>query len=114
MTRKYEAVYIFDSALDEAAVLERLNRFHALLAQPTADGPEIDHWGKRTLAYPIKNHETGYYAIARFESAPEALPEFERAVKLDDTVLRFLVVVNDGPQPQPPRTGDRDEEEEES
>ncbi len=103
MTRQYEAVYIFDSALDETAVTERLDRFHTLLAQPTDDAPDCNHWGKRTLAYPIKNHESGYYVIAKFESAAEALPEYERAVKLDESVLRFLIVLNDGPQPMEPR-----------
>lgn len=102
MTRQYEAVYIFDSALDEAAVAEHLEQFHSLLAQPTADAPACSHWGKRTLAYPIKNHETGYYVIAKFESAAEALPEYERAVKLDDSVIRHLIVLNDGPQPVVP------------
>jgi len=99
MTRHYEAVYIFDSALEEAAINERLERFHALLARPDTDAPELSHWGKRTLASPINRHETGYYVIAKLETSPEALPEFERAVKLDEGVLRFLIVVNEGPQP---------------
>lgn len=102
MTRQYEAVYIFDSALDEAAVAEHLDQFHSLLAQPTDETPACNHWGKRTLAYPIKNHETGYYVIAHFESATEALPEYERAVKLNDSVIRHLIVLNDGPQPVVP------------
>jgi small subunit ribosomal protein S6 len=95
MTRQYEAVYIFDSALDEAAITQRLDQFHTLLA--LSDPPGLDHWGKRTLAYPVRKHEMGYYVIARFETNPEALPEYERAVKLDESVLRFLVVANEGP-----------------
>src|SRR3546814_5765224 len=58
--------------------------------------PQVSHWGKRTLAYPIKKHETGYYVVAKFDVDGAALPEFERAIKLDDGVLRFLVVVNEG------------------
>ncbi|NNG16247.1 MAG: 30S ribosomal protein S6 [Gemmatimonadales bacterium] len=95
MTRQYEAVYIFDSALDEAAITQRLDQFHTLLA--LNEPPGLDHWGKRTLAYPVRKHDMGYYVIARFETNPEALPEYERAVKLDDSVLRFLVVANEGP-----------------
>jgi small subunit ribosomal protein S6 len=102
MTRQYEAVYIFDSALDEATISEHLDQFHSLLAQPTAAAPACNHWGKRTLAYPINNHETGYYVIAQFETATEALPEYQRAVKLDESVLRHLIVLNDGPQPVVP------------
>ncbi len=95
MPRQYEAVYIFDSALEETAINEKLARFHALIQQPGEDTIKVNHWGKRTLAYPIKKRETGYYVIANFEAKAAALPEFERAIKLDDGVLRFLVVVNE-------------------
>lgn len=96
MTRRYEVVYIFDSALEEAAVNERLARFHTLL--PGAS-PNVNHWGKRTLAYPLKRHETGYYVVTQFEAEPTALPEFERAIKLEDGVLRHLTVQVEGELP---------------
>ena len=114
MTRQYEVVYIFDSALEEAAITEKLARFHALIQQPgDAAQPELNHWGKRTLAYPIKKHETGYYVIAKFDAVGEQLPEFERAIKLDEGVMRFLVVVNEGAQPVPVTAGKSDEEDDE-
>lgn len=113
MTRQYEAVYIFDSALDEPAVNERLTRFHSFIQQPGGPAPEINHWGKRTLAYPIKKHHTGYYVVAKFEASPEQLPEYERAVKLDEGVLRFLVVVSEGEQPVPVGAPKSEEEEDE-
>ena len=78
MVRPYEVVYIFDSALEEPAVNERLARFHALIQQPGAEAPQVNHWGKRTLAYPIRKHETGYYVVAKFETEGSLLPEFER------------------------------------
>ena len=113
MTRQYEVVYIFDSALEETAINERLARFHAFIQQPGAEPPQISQWGKRTLAYPIKKHETGYYVVAKFDADATALPEFERAIKLDDGVLRFLVVVNEGAQPVPVTAGKGDDEDDE-
>ncbi len=113
MTRQYEVVYIFESALEETAINERLERFHSLIQKQGAEAPQISHWGKRTLAYPIKKHETGYYVIAKFDADATALPEFERAIKLDDGVLRFLVVVNEGAQPVPVSAGKSDEEDDE-
>ncbi|HTY06044.1 MAG TPA: 30S ribosomal protein S6 [Gemmatimonadales bacterium] len=115
MTRRYETVYIFDSALEEPAVTEKLDRFHALL---TKDGQgtmtNVSHWGKRTLAYPIKKKDTGYYVVAQFEAAGALLPEYERAVKLDEGVLRFLVVVSEveaKPVPAPALADDDGEED---
>jgi small subunit ribosomal protein S6 len=113
MTRQYEVVYIFDSALEETAINERLARFHTLIQQSGAEPPQVSHWGKRTLAYPVKKHETGYYVVAKFDAAATALPEFERAIKLDEGVLRFLVVVSEGAQPVPVAAVKSDEEDDE-
>jgi small subunit ribosomal protein S6 len=99
MARRYETVYIFDSALEEPAVTDKLTKFHALLTQNGAGTvTDVNHWGKRTLAYPLKNRETGYYVVAKFEADGAALPEYERLVKLDEGVLRYLVV-QAGPEP---------------
>jgi len=95
--RRYEVVYIFDPALDEAAVNERLARFHTLLGPGIT--PTVSHWGKRQLAYAIKRHETGYYVAEQFEVASTVLPEFERAIKLEEGVVRFLVVLLEGEMP---------------
>lgn len=98
MKREYEIVYIFDSALEEPQVQEHLDQFHELLKSPEISEPitDINHWGKRTLAYPIKKREMGYYVVAHFETDTQLLEEFERALKLDETVLRYLVVINEG------------------
>lgn len=102
MSRRYETVYIFDSALEEPAITEKLNRFHALL---TKDGQgtitNVSHWGKRTLTYKIKKKDTAYYVVVQFEAAAPLLPEYERAVTLDESVLRFLVVEAAREQPKP-------------
>ena len=113
MTRLYEVVYIFDSTLEETAIQEKLSRFHALIQRAGDAAPDVNHWGKRTLAYPVKKHETGYYVIAKFETSAEQLPEFERIVKLDEGVLRFLVVLSEGEQPAPVAAGKTEDEEDE-
>jgi len=99
VTRRYEVVFIFDAALEEAAVNERLARFNALLGEGVQ--PTQNHWGKRTLAFPIRRHETGYYVVSAFEAEPKVLPEFERAIKLEEGVIRFLVVAQGPEAPVP-------------
>lgn len=90
-TRRYEAVYIFESALEDAAIAEKLEKLQSLLS--LAEPAEIEHWGRRQLAYKIGRHETGYYVISRFTTAPATLPEFERALKLDEGIVRYLVTL---------------------
>ena len=100
MSRQYEAVYIFDSTLEDAAINDKLTRFHGLLQ--LGDDLKVDHWGRRQLAYPIGRRENGYYVIAHFAAEPGGLPEFERALKLDDGVVRYLVTLHEHEVGAPP------------
>ena len=124
--RLYEVVYIFDPALDEAAVNQTLEKYHGLATRNGGEVASVDHWGNRQLAYPVNGYKTGYYAVAQFRADPTALPEFERILKLDDTLLRYLVVLNEGepttgtsvlaerhPRPEPVRAEEDDDDEEE-
>ena len=119
MSRRYETVYIFDSALDEPAINDKLTRFHTLL---TKEGKgtigNVSHWGKRTLTYKIKKKDVGYYVVAEFQATGDLLPEYERAVKLDEGVLRYMCVEAAREQPKPvvaapvaPEEDELDEEE---
>lgn len=90
-TRRYEAVYIFDSALEDATIAEKLEKLQGLLN--LAEAATIEHWGRRQLAYKIGRHENGYYVISNFTAAPAVLPEFERALKLEEGVVRYLVTL---------------------
>jgi small subunit ribosomal protein S6 len=89
MTREYEAVYIFDSALEDAAITEKLSRHHGLLS--LTEDPKLAYWRRRQLPYKIGRHENGYYVVARFAADTTTLPEFERSLKLDDGVIRYLI-----------------------
>jgi small subunit ribosomal protein S6 len=111
MTREYELVYIFDSTLEEEAINERLERFHELLKCPESSEPisGINHWGKRTLAYEVDGRDVGYYVVVQFETRPDLLGELERALKLDDAVLRHLVVLNEGLAPVTPAVAEESE-----
>jgi small subunit ribosomal protein S6 len=109
--RDYEVVYVFDSTLDRSVIDQKLERFNGLVAGK--NGGEItavEHWGKRQLAYPIQNHEHGYYVVVQFRAEADRLPEFERVIQIDDNVLRHLVVLSEGELPSPRSAGDGSDE----
>ena len=121
--RLYEIVYILDPALDEDAVNGKLEKFHELATAKGGEVSAVDHWGSRQLAYPISKKKSGYYVVAQFTAAAEALPEFERLLKLDEEVMRYLLVLNEGEPTsgqsimaevrRPPSDEDSEEEEDE-
>jgi small subunit ribosomal protein S6 len=94
--RLYEVVYILDPALQPEAVTAKLEKFHALAVASGGEVQAVDHWGVRQLAYPIKKLQSGYYVVAQFTANGVSLPEFERLLKLDGEVLRYLLVLNEG------------------
>ena len=117
--KNYEVVYIFDTAVGEDKITEKLTRFHELL---TASGEgqitATDVWGRRQLTYPIKKKNAGLYVIVQFSAPQDALPEFERLLKLDEDLLRYLVVSHEGEPTAPmsiatrePRRDDEDGDE---
>ncbi len=101
--RDYEIVYIFRSNFTPEEIEAKLGRYHEVLTRD--DGAEItavEQWGKRQLAYPIRKEANGNYVVAQFTADPATLPELERLLKLDDDLLRFLIVLSEGELPIPP------------
>ena len=121
MPRPYEAVYVFDSAIEDSAVNEKVARFHEILG--TAGDVKLDHWGRRQLAYPIGSKENGYFVIARFDAESAGITEYERAIRLDDGVIRHLITLYENEVGAPPmseeelalakKRGDDDDDDEE-
>jgi small subunit ribosomal protein S6 len=94
--RLYEIVYIFDASLDEENINRRLEKYHKLGTGESGQVNAVDHWAIRQLAYPIRRKRTGYYVVAQFTADPANLPEMERVLKLDEELMRFLIVLNEG------------------
>ena len=99
---KYEIVYIFRSSLASEELESKLENFHSLLTRDAGLISAVEHWGKRQLAYPIDKERNGNYVVAQFETEPGSLPDFERILKLDDQILRYLIVLSEGELPIPP------------
>lgn len=49
-------------------------------------------WNEQKLAYPINGQRKGVYWLSYIRMDGEALPQFNRACKLNDMIMRHLVV----------------------
>ncbi len=94
--RLYEIVYIFDATLDEDSVNKKLEKFHPLVVGKSGEVVAVDHWGTRQMAYPVRKQNTGFYVVAQVRAETDGLPEFERVLRLDAELLRYLIVLNEG------------------
>ena len=90
LLRPYEMLVILDPRPtdEEAATLftQLADSFKSL----GADVTRIDNWGKRRLAYDIRKQREGTYAVFEVSAEPAMVKEFERQLRLNENVLRFL------------------------
>jgi small subunit ribosomal protein S6 len=92
---------VLDPNLDEAA-LEALNtRIQTMIAQRGGTIEGVDNWGRKRLAYPIGRFRDGVYILSRLQLPPSAPTEIERALKLNESVIRHLLVRAEGMSPAP-------------
>jgi len=101
LPKLYETVVLVDAMLEDAAIEATIEKFRALVAG-NGDTIRVDRWGKRRLAYTIEKRTHADYVIYYYNTArPAFIAEFERALRLDESVIRFLTVV-DNPVGLPP------------
>lgn len=89
---KYELLFIIDnSAADEAkeAIIAKMPQ---LVTDNGGSVEKVDKWGAKKLAYPINFKEDGYYVLMNFECEPALIAEMERQLRINDQVMRHMVV----------------------
>ncbi len=90
--RNYESLYIIHPEVVGDELTAMVEKFQKVLTDQAAEIHKLDNWGVRKLAYPIKKVERGNYVQTLFCAEPEVIAEFERRLRLDEKILRFLTV----------------------
>ncbi|MEW8969785.1 30S ribosomal protein S6 [Mesobacillus jeotgali] len=90
--RKYEIMYIIRPNIEEEAKKALTERFSSILTENGAEVSEAKEWGKRRLAYEINDFRDGYYQLVKVNATPEAVEEFSRLAKINEDILRHIVI----------------------
>ena len=90
--RDYELVVIIgpevaDEALD--GVIDDISRF---VSGKGGEVANVERWGKKKLAYPIKHFLEGNYVLAQLKLKPTLGKELEANLRISENVLRHLLV----------------------
>ncbi|MCI0548004.1 MAG: 30S ribosomal protein S6 [Candidatus Rokubacteria bacterium] len=86
----YRTLIVFDPRPTDDEVAALLTRVHENLKTLGAQVDKVENWGKRRLTYEIRKQREGTYAIIEGSAEPAVIKEFERQLKLNEQVLRFL------------------------
>ena len=90
--RDYEVTVVLNAELDEEARNELIERVSGWLKGDGEAELQVNHWGHRHLAYPIKRHKDGYYVYFEAPIEQNRIADIERNMRYADEILRTLFV----------------------
>ena len=99
----YESVIIGRQDLTPGQFETLLEKFIAVIQSFKGEIRKRESWGIRNLAYKINKNRKGHYMLLNIDSPPEAIQEYERLMRLDEDIIRFLTIkiksINEKPSP---------------
>lgn len=93
--RNYELMFILKPDMEEEAIQQAIDKYTGIVTQGQGEVVSVDKWGKRRLAYEIKDLHEGYYVLVEFKSEPAVVVELDRVMKISDDMLRFMIINKD-------------------
>ena len=90
--RDYELVAIINPEIDEEVVSKIVDKVSQSIDSRGGIVEDIKRWGKRKLAYPVKNFMEADYVLARFKLTPKSGNELEGEISASVDILRYLVI----------------------
>jgi len=92
---KYEGIFIIKPTLGEQEIKAVLDLVEGEIKKNDGKVIEVKSWGKRELAYSIKKFNEGLYYYMDFEAVPTTLKDMDRKFRLNDNIVRFLIIKKD-------------------
>ncbi len=89
---KYESVIIARQDLGAAQVNSMIEELTAVLSSEGGEVVKVDNWGLKNLAYRIKKNRKGYYVLLNIIAPAKAVTEYERRVRLNEDIIRYMTV----------------------
>jgi small subunit ribosomal protein S6 len=90
MKNFYETTFIVNPNLDDHQIENTVKMVEDTILKNGCQIIGIDQLGRRRLTYPIAKKHTGFYVCIEFEGEGKTLEKIERALKLEENVLRYL------------------------
>ncbi len=90
--RVYENLFIVKPDATEEEIDHLVEQMSKSVTTAGGTIDKVDKWGKRRLAYRVEKHREGSYVLMQFTAEPGTVHEFERRLRVQDAVIKFLTV----------------------
>jgi small subunit ribosomal protein S6 len=88
----YELTYIVNGVLSDNQTKEVVSRITRYIEEHGGTILEVDEWGTRRLAYPLRKKRNGYYVNMYFQAPGDIIIRLERTLEIDEDILRYLTL----------------------
>lgn len=88
----YELVLVISPEVAEEEFEATIDNISRLITGKGGTVSDIERWGKRRLAYPIRHFVEGSYVLARFKLKPAFSKELGANLRISEEVLRHLLI----------------------
>ena len=90
--RYYETLYLINPNLANDDYKEVVTKFNDLIEAKKGVVTKTDEWGKKSLAYPVKKFDKGFYVLLQYCGEAAIADDLQRGLRLDDRVLKFQTI----------------------
>ena len=97
----YETMYILRPDIAEDEVTNHIDKYNKLLEEFGGTILDSQMRGKRRLAYQIAKHREGIYVQLSHQGDGQHIFKIEKAMRLNEDVIRYMTVKQEGPLPTP-------------
>ena len=88
----YELVFIVNPEVVDEALEAAVQNVSQFITSKDGVISEVERWGKRRLAYPLKHFLEGSYVLTQFKLGPAFGKELEANLRISEEVLRHLLI----------------------
>lgn len=90
--RNYDIGFIINPELTEEEIKKVINSITTVIEENGGVIEKLDEWGRKRLVYPIQKHKEGVYTFIYAELTGDVVEKIERRLKLNEKIIRFIVV----------------------
>lgn len=101
----YECAIVFYPNLGEDGYKAQTEKYARIIEDRGGELTGLETWGQRHLAYEVNKQTEGVYYFYRFRGKNDILQELGRQLRIDESVLRHLIVKDELAKGDEPKVG---------
>ncbi len=97
----YESVIVARQDITKSQLDNLVDEFGSIIEENGGNIKKTEYWGLKNLAYEINKNKKAHYTMLILETAPESIAEYERKMRINEDIIRYITIKVDGFEDKP-------------